>query len=74
MQNNYKPISCSFYDQLETFAVKKTKLEIIYLENNENKKIEAFINNFKTLNKEEFLILSNTLEIRLDNIIKISPL
>lgn len=71
MENSYKPISCSFYDQLETFAVKKIKLEIEYIENNEKKKTQEFISNFKTSNKEEFLILSNGLEIRLDNILKV---
>ncbi len=72
MNNSYKPISCGLYDQLEAYAVKKTMLEIVYLDENEEKTIKEYIVNFKTLNKEEYLILSNGLEIRLDKVIKVS--
>ncbi len=71
MNNPYKPISCSLYDQLEAYAVKKTLLEIKYIEDGAEKTIQDYIINFKTLNKEEFLILSCGEEIRLDKVLTI---
>lgn len=70
MEDKYKVISCHLYDKLESFAVKKTKLKISYLEDLEEKNIEDYIVNFKTKNKEEFMILKSGITIRLDNIIK----
>lgn len=74
MENNYKPIACHFYDELEALAVKRTKLHIIYLEDNKQKEIEDLIVNFKTLNKEEFMILSSGLQIRLDKIVRVDKI
>lgn len=74
MDDKYKTISCHFYDELEALAVKKVLLKITYFENENEKHIEDIIVNFKTKNKEEFLILKNRLIIRLDKIIKINGL
>ncbi len=74
MDDKYKTISCHFYDELEAVAVKKVLLKITYFENENEKHIEDIIVNFKTKNKEEFLILKNRLIIRLDKIIKINGL
>ncbi|MBP7769800.1 MAG: hypothetical protein KA055_01610 [Aliarcobacter sp.] len=74
MDDKYKTISCHFYDELEALAVKKVLLKITYFENENEKHIEDIIVNFKTKNKEEFLILKNGLIIRLDKIIKINGL
>ena len=65
MDDKYKTISCHFYDELEALAVKKVLLKITYFENENEKHIEDIIVNFKTKNKEEFLILKNRLIIRL---------
>jgi Rho-binding antiterminator len=72
MQTNYKPIACHFYDELEALAVKKVKSKIVFTQNEMTKEIEDFIVDFKTLNKEEFMILSSGLEIRLDKIISVN--
>ena len=74
MDDKYKTISCHFYDELEALAVKKVLLKITYFENKNKKHIEDIIVNFKTKNKEEFLILKNRLIIRLDKISKINGL
>lgn len=69
MKNNYIPISCAFYDEFEAAAVKKVQCEIVYLENNEKKCVHAKVVDFKSINKEEFMILDNNLQIRLDKIL-----
>lgn len=74
MENKYKPIACHFYDELESLAVKRTKLHIIYSEDNEQKEIEDLIVDFKTQNKEEFMILSSGLQIRLDKIVSVTKI
>ncbi|GGD46190.1 hypothetical protein GCM10012288_20580 [Malaciobacter pacificus] len=72
MDNKYKPIACQFYDELESLAVKKVKSKIVYSEDNIQKEIEDFIVDFKTLNKEEFMILQNGLQIRLDKVLSVN--
>lgn len=74
MSTDYIPISCSFYDELEAAAVKKISVPIIYLENNQKKKIEAKVVDFRTFLKEEFVILDSGLEIRLDRIVEFNNL
>ena len=76
MSNDYIPIPCTFYDELEAAAVKKVDCEIIYIDKYIEKTIKAKIIDFKTKNKEEFMILSNNQIIRLDKIVifnNISP-
>ena len=74
MGDIYKTVSCQFYDELEALAVKKIKSTIFYMDNENEKSIEDIIVDFKTKNKEEFLILSNGTQIRLDKIIKINEI
>lgn len=74
MDNKYHAISCHFYDDLEVLAVKKIIAKITYFENENEMTIEDLIVDFKTKNKEEFLILKNGTQIRLDKIIKINDL
>ena len=74
MDNKYHAISCHFYDELEALAVKKIIAKITYFENENEMTIEDLIVDFKTKNKEEFLILKNGTQIRLDKIIKINDL
>jgi Rho-binding antiterminator len=68
MGDKYIPIACQLYDRLEELAVKKIKTKITYLDYYEEKIVEDFIVDFRTKNKEEYLILSSGLEIRLDKI------
>jgi Rho-binding antiterminator len=74
MGDIYKTISCQFYDMLEELAVKKIKSKILYMDNQNEIYIEEIIVDFKTKNKEEFLILDNGTQIRLDKILKINEI
>lgn len=69
MSDEYITISCAFYDELESAAVKKENSIIVFKENNNKNTIHAVIVDFKTENKQEFLILSDGVKIRLDKII-----
>jgi len=72
LDNKYHAISCHFYDELEFLAVKKIIAKITYFENENEMTIEDLIVDFKTKNKEEFLILKNGTQIRLDKIVRIN--
>ena len=74
MANKYQTVSCHFYDELETLAVKKVLSKITYSENENEIDTEDLIVDFRTRNKEEFLILKNGTQIRLDKIIKINEI
>ena len=74
MGDIYKTVSCQFYDELEALAVKRIKSKIIYMDNENEKSIEDIIVDFRTKNKEEFLILSDETQIRLDKIIRINEI
>lgn len=74
MGDIYKTVSCQFYDELEALAVKEIKSKILYMDNENEKSVEDIIIDFKTKNKEEFLILSDGTQIRLDKIIKINEI
>ncbi len=74
MSNDYVPISCAFYDELEAAAVKKIYSTIQYQEDNKIKTIQGYVIDFKTFTKQEFLILDNKMQIRLDKIITFNNL
>jgi Rho-binding antiterminator len=63
----YKPISCDFYDELEAYAVQQ-KIVLVEFETpkGQMRQCEVRIVNLETRNKEEFVLLDNGLEIRLD--------
>ncbi len=69
MNKKYTPVPCSFYDELEAAVVKKLNCEIIYLENEEEKIINSKVIDLKNIQKEEFMILENNQQIRLDFIL-----
>ena len=72
--DEYKRVSCHFYDVLETAAVKKTLSKIVYIEDDkekeiEQKEIEQKVIDFKIIDKAEYMILDNSQKIRLDKIV-----
>lgn len=69
MNTDYKPVSCAFYDELEAAAVKRTLCTIVYEDNGVKNSVKSLVVDFKTNRKEEFMILDNKAEIRLDKII-----
>ena len=69
----YQPVSCDFYDELELLALRQTVAElIIRMEDGASQKLSQKIKNLQTRNKEEFLILENGQEIRLDKLISVN--
>ncbi len=74
MENDYIPISCAFYDELESAAVKKMISTIVYRDNFEEKTITDLLIDFKTKEKQEFVLLKSGTQIRLDKIISFNDL
>lgn len=70
----YKNISCDYYDELELFALRKTVCEIVYKKEDEEERqtIKGVIKDLYARNKEEFLLLSDSTEIRLDYLISVN--
>jgi Rho-binding antiterminator len=68
----YKPVNCDFYDELESLATFKRDCEIIFRADNDAKSIiRGRILDLYTREQVEYMKLDNGLEIRLDQIIEI---
>ena len=67
--DEYKRISCHFYDVLEAAAVKRVLSKIIYKEDDEERQIEQRVIDFKIIDKAEYMILESKQKIRLDKIV-----
>lgn len=72
-EQKYQPISCDYYDELEIVAMRQTIAEVVF-ENEAGEKttISTKIKTLQTRNSEEFLILENGDEIRLDKLISMN--
>lgn len=71
MDKQYKAIACGLYDELELRALRKQKVNIIFI--NEEKQEETIICSIVDLfskDKTEYLKTNEGLVIRLDNIIE----
>lgn len=68
----YKPVDCDFTDELEYVSVKKIRVEIKYWSSN-GKLIDCtgHIIDIFTKDKEEFLMMSDFTQIRLDRLFQI---
>ena len=77
-KDNYVPINCGFYDQLEVFAMRKMKVDLRYTLNNKEVELNgAIIQNFKTPTDGEFLMgihENESLKIRLDHLVSVNGL
>jgi len=68
----YVPINCSYYDELEAIATLKKAVQIIYWEKDQKQSLQAVqIRDLFTKNKEEFVVLDNGQQIRLDYLIEV---
>ena len=74
MNDAYKPVACAFYDQLEYLAMKKQIILIDYTDHNGEHSFPAIIKDLITRKKEEFIVTTNNIEIRLDKITSINGL
>jgi len=72
-EQKYQPISCDYYDELEIVAMRQTVAQIVFKnESGEENTISTKIKTLQTRNSEEFLILENGDEIRLDKLISMN--
>lgn len=74
-ETGYQRISCDYYDYLEMYAIQKKQLLLQY--KNEQDQIaekQIQIKTLETKNKEEFMISTDGLRLRLDKIIKLTPI
>lgn len=69
--STYIPINCSYYDELEAAATQAKIVKLIYRDQSGEKQLDTRIVNLYTKNKEEFMVLENGLEIRLDHLLSI---
>ena len=69
--STYIPINCSYYDELEAAATQAKIVKLIYRDQSGEKQLDIRIVNLYTKNKEEFMVLENGLEIRLDHLLSI---
>ena len=73
MKKEYIPISCDFHSELELLALRGTLCQILYKSEGEKIiNISGIIKDLYTLNKEEFLLLQDSIEIRLDQLISVN--
>ena len=69
----YKPISCDYVDYIEILAMRRTAVNIIYLDQGKEQLLDDDrIVTWETKSKEEFLITKSGLRIRLDFIVSIN--
>jgi Rho-binding antiterminator len=69
---NYEPISCDFYDELEAFSILKKEVEIFY-EDESGEAVSVFgkIKDLYSRDKQEYLLLDSGIEIRLDSLVRV---
>lgn len=70
-QTVYKPIDCSFYDELELIAMRGTETEIVFLDGRNPIRRRCSIQSLESKGGAEYLVLTDKTEIRLDNLLSI---
>jgi Rho-binding antiterminator len=71
MSKEYKPIACGLYDELELRALRKQKVNLVIInEQNDNETISCIIADLFSKDKKEYLKTLDGRIIRLDNIIE----
>ncbi|MFA6541806.1 MAG: hypothetical protein WCT99_09415 [Bacteroidota bacterium] len=68
----YQKISCSFYDQLEALATKRTLCMILFRDNEQEETAEGTIVDLFSRDGAEYLKLDKGLIIRLDHLISVN--
>lgn len=72
-KQEYVPISCSFYDELEAIATLRQEAVIKYSEEaGKTIEVRSKIKDLFTRAKAEYLLLDSGLEIRLDQLISVN--
>jgi len=72
MMTEYRPVACSFHDQLEHLAMRRVRCRIQVRENGVDRVIEARIKDIRTTKGAEYLVLDGEAGlVRLDHILEI---
>jgi Rho-binding antiterminator len=72
MSTDYRPINCSYYDELEAIATLRKRVQLIYESENGPVTLESVgILNLYAKEKEEFVVLTNGQTIRLDYLVEV---
>lgn len=68
----YKPVNCDFYDDLEAYSILKKELEILY-ENEEGETITIFgrIIDIYSKDRIEYMLLDSGKEIALTQLVRV---
>ncbi|TGK16964.1 hypothetical protein [Leptospira kmetyi] len=72
--NVYVPVACDFYDRLEEIVLRKRKVSLEWIGENETQPVRTpkiRILDLVSANGEEFAVLEGGEKIRLDKILKI---
>lgn len=69
--DNYIPINCNFYDELEALATLSRRAEIVYKAEGAAIRIKGIIKDLYVKEKVEYLKLESGLEIRLDELVEV---
>lgn len=74
MPKAYTPINCNFYDLLLEIACRQEAAQIVFKDGAPNRtfQVSEIINDIITRKGEEFMILSNGAEYRLDRVISVN--
>lgn len=72
-ENQYSPINCDFYDHFEIHAMNQTWLQIKYDDSGNQESIYTKIKTLETRDKEEFALLLQGNELRLDKVVEMIP-
>jgi Rho-binding antiterminator len=68
----YQKISCSYYDQLEALATKRTHCVIVFLSEGKEETAEGVITDLFSKEGAEFLQLDKGITIRLDHLVSVN--
>ena len=69
----YKPISCDYYDYIEQYAMKAEPVIVEYMDQDSMiRTMEDVIVDTRVSNGEEFIQLKSGKEIRMDHIIRLN--
>lgn len=72
MEQDYTPIHCDFYDELESISTLRRKVVVVWLHNDGRKEeVVARISNLYVRKKVEYMLLDNGIEIRLDMLVSV---
>jgi Rho-binding antiterminator len=72
MNTPYTPINCDFYDILEAASTLRQNCEIVYVADDQETIVQGRISNLYALDGEEFMLINDSLRLRLDAIVSVN--